>query len=198
VLGVTALFSVGCIRATELALSDVTALQAFFEANPEYFVAISGEPPLPSAAREEFDDLPPADMPFSGRWLLGFYDDTGSMIGFTGVLSDLLAKHVWHIGIFIVATRLHGIGLAANLYQALEGWMKSNGAQWIRLGVVEGNAKAKRFWHKLGYVEVRKRSGVTMGKRSNTVRVLFKALAGGTSAQYLSRVARDDPDSALR
>lgn len=194
----TALFSIGTVQATTLVAADVPALQRFFEENPEYSIAVNGAPPHANEAQEEFDDLPPAEMPFKGKWLIGFGDEEGKLIGFAGLLSDLLAEHVWHIGIFIVATRLHGSGAAQALYQALERWMAANGAQWIRLGVVEGNARAERFWFKAGYSEVRKRTGVRMGSRSNTVRVLAKPLAGGTIEQYLARVARDNPDSALR
>jgi hypothetical protein len=73
--------------------------------------------------------------------------------------------------------------------------MKANGAAWIRLGVVEGNLKAERFWHKTGYREVRKRLGIKMGRRTNDVRVLVKPLDTGSIADYLSLVKRDNPDS---
>ena len=39
--------------------ADVPALQAFFEANPGYFVTVNGVPPRPDEARQEFDDEPP-------------------------------------------------------------------------------------------------------------------------------------------
>jgi ribosomal protein S18 acetylase RimI-like enzyme len=72
--------------------------------------------------------------------------------------------------------------------------MKGGGAQWARLGVVAGNARAEKFWERLGYVEVRRRRGVQMGRRTHDVRVMVKPLAGGRFAQYLSLVARDRPD----
>lgn len=191
------LFSVGPVRATVLTAADVAALQAFFDANPAYSLAVSGAPPQADEAREEFDALPPPDMPYSGRWLIGFRDETDALVAYAGVLSDFLAEGVWHIGIFMVATARHGTGAAQSFCQALEAWMASNGAQWLRLGVVEGNTRAERFWHTLGYREVRKRSGVVMGSRSNTVRVMVKPLARGGLPEYLSRVARDKPDPAL-
>jgi GNAT superfamily N-acetyltransferase len=143
-------FASGRLRANPLLASEVPALQAFFEENPEYFLAVNGVPPRPSEAQDEFDDLPPADIPFNERWLIGFTDPTGKLVGFAGVLSDILAALVWHIGIFIVASSLHGTGAALTLFDTLERWMKANGAAWIRLGVVEGNLKAERFWHKTG------------------------------------------------
>jgi bisphosphoglycerate-dependent phosphoglycerate mutase len=74
--------------------------------------------------------------------------------------------------------------------------MVSSGARWLRLGVVEGNTRAERFWQTLGYSEVRRRSGVMMGSRNNTVRALVKPLAGSSLADYLLRVPRDDVGAA--
>jgi len=139
-------------RADVLSTGDIPALQRFFEANPEYFLAITGEPPRADEARQEFDDLPPAHMTFGGRWLLRFTDARGELIGTASLLSDFLAPGVWHIGLFVVATALHGRGVAAALYRGLEEWMAGEGAQWIRLGAVVGNARAEGFWRRHGYL----------------------------------------------
>jgi GNAT superfamily N-acetyltransferase len=111
------------------------------------------------------------------------------------VVSDLLAPTVWHIGTFIVATSRHRSGDAQALYQELESWARGNGARWLRLGVVSGNARAERFWERQGFAQTRLRVGVNMGTLSNTVRVMFKALAGGSLQDYLALVERDRPDA---
>jgi ribosomal protein S18 acetylase RimI-like enzyme len=109
------------------------------------------------------------------------------------VVSDLLAPGVWHIGLFMIASTLQGSGAAQALYEELEHWARGLGAQWLRLGVVEGNARAERFWESRAFVEVRKRDGVEMGAKINTLRVMAKPLAGGTPAEYFALVARDRP-----
>jgi len=88
-----------------------------------------------------------------------------------------------------------GSGLARSLFDRVERWAIAGGATWLRLGVVTGNARAERFWSSAGFVEVRRREGVAMGAKVNTVRVMVKPLAGGTLADYLARVARDRPDA---
>jgi GNAT superfamily N-acetyltransferase len=183
----------GC-DAIELNATDVPALQAFFEANPLYFESVNGEPARPTEAHEEFhDELPPGFI-YTRKMLLGFFDESGRMQGMANVVSDLMARHVWHIGTFIVATARHGRGDAQALHAALELWIVAQGAQWLRLGVVEGNARAERFWQRCGYAETRKRPGLVMGQRTNTVRVMLKPLAGGTVDEYLALVPRDRPD----
>ena len=188
------LFGGAAFELTEL---DANQLQTFLDANPEYFMAVGDLPPRRDEAQRAFRDLPPPHMTFKGRWLIGFTDDAGRLIGMASVLSDFLVPHVWHLGLFIVATSLHGSGTAAALYQSLEDWMKARGAAWVRLGVVLGNEKAERFWPKVGYAEVRKRFNVPAGERKNTVLVLAKPLAGGEMGDYLRLVERDRPESTL-
>ena len=188
------LFSAGSLRSVELQSEDIPELQGFFEANPEYFLAVEERPPGHNEANEEFLSEPPAGWSFTKMWFLGFVDEADSLVGMASLVSDLLALNVWHIGLFMVATARHGSGDAQALYRALEDWAVRNGAQWFRLGVVEGNRRAERFWEKAGFVQVRKRNSVEMGKLVNTIGYMAKPLAGGTLAEYLALVARDRPD----
>ena len=191
-----ALFTVRGCRATELREADVPALQAFYDANPEYSRAVHGRAPAPTEAREEFDDVIPEGFTYDRRRLLKVVDEGGAMIAMASVVSNFLAKDVWHVGLFIVATRLHGTGAARDIYAALEAWMRALGARWLRLGVVAGNARAERFWESLGYAETRRRLGLPMGDKVNDLRVMAKPLAGGSIPEYLALVARDRPEAA--
>ena len=110
--------------------------------------------------------------------LLGFYDGAGTLIGVATIVADFIVEHVWHIGLFIVATALHGSGVAASLYAWLERSMIDQGARWLRLGVVHGSAQAEKFWLRCGYVQVRERGPVTMGRKSNLLRVDGQAARG--------------------
>jgi GNAT superfamily N-acetyltransferase len=183
------------LRAFELDETDVAALQRFFEANPEYFVSVNGAPPGPQEAIDEYRSVLPHGWSFTKRWLFGFTDATDGAVGMANVVADMLAARVWHIGLFIVATQRHGSGDAHALYEAMEDWARGQGAEWIRLGVVTGNARAERFWEQHGFIDVRTRGGITMGKRVNTVRVMVKPLAGSDIGAYLSLVARDRPET---
>lgn len=191
--GATAVFRTGVYRANELHADDVPRLQAFFDANPEYSLRVEGRAPPADAAKLELAARPPEGWSYSRRWLLGFDDDDRTMVGVADVVADLLAPRVWHVGLFIVATALHGRGVARVLYDALEEWMRDSGARWLRLGVVEDNVRAERFWRRLGYAEVRMRNGIEMGERVNDVRVMAKPLAGGALSEYLALVPRDQP-----
>ena len=189
------LFVTENVHACEITENDNSALQEFFDANPEYFLAVNGMPPRDDEAWQEFNDRPPVGMPYERQIMIGFVDQQNQLVAMASVLANFIANGVWHIGLFIVATRLHGSSAAASIYQALEHWMQRDGAQWIRLGVVLGNRRAERFWQKNGYTELRQRMGIQTGNLISTVRVLMKSLCGGSPESYLLLVERDRPDS---
>lgn len=185
------LFQAGRFCATELVERDVGDMQQLFNANPDYHLLAAGRPPTPSEAREAFEARPP--FPYGKRWFVAIRDERGRLVGIADLLADIFAPRVWTLAWYLLENALHGTGAAAEVYTALEAWMRREGAAWSRLGVVEGNARAAAFWRRKGYVEVRRREGVPYGERINTLIVMVKPLAGGTLADYSALVARDRP-----
>ncbi len=184
------------ITTIELSADRAPLLQAFFDENPAYFLATSGEPAGPGEALEENTSTVPANMSFSKKWVIGYADDQGKLVAMANVITDLLATSIFHIGTFIVATSRHGSGDAQVLNRGLEDWARANGAAWMRLGVVEGNARAERFWASVGYRKVRARPGIEMGSRTVTVQNMVKPLLAGSLEQYFTLAPRDDPEGA--
>ena len=181
------------VRVFELQASDEDLLQRFYERNPLYFEQVNGAPPRPDEAREEIRDLPPDGWSFSAKRLLGYADDSGELVAMASLVSDLMAPRVWLVGLFIVATSLHGSSAAREIYAELERWMLGNGARWLPTTTPNRTHRAERFWERQGFTEVRRRDGLTMGQRVNELRVMVKPLDGGQIADYLAMVPRDRP-----
>jgi len=188
--------AVAGLATRELGVADAPLLQRFFDDNAAYFMAVQGEPAGPSEARDEIASLPPAGWPFTRKWLVGYVEAGGRLAAVAHVVTDLFVPGVWHIGLFIVASSRHGSGDAQALIGELEAWARDSGAEWMRLGVVEGNLRAERFWAARAYLPLRTRGGVVMGARTNVIRTMVKPLAGGEPASYLGLVERDRPDAA--
>jgi GNAT superfamily N-acetyltransferase len=182
------------LQAIELDGRSVPLLQAFFDANPEYFLAVQGTPAAPNEADEEIHGAPPVEWGFTRKWVIGYVDASGDLIALANLVSDLLAPGVWNLSTFILATARHGTGDAQRIYNSLQDWAGAHGAAWLRLGVVQGNARGERFWESVGYVQTRLRNGVPFGDQIRTLRVMVKPLRGGTANEYLALVARDRPD----
>lgn len=190
------LFSTPTHAARELAREELPQLQTLFMADPAGIAAVLGAPAGPHAAREVFEDLPPAHVPQGTRWFLGFHDAAGELHGVADVVADLFARTVWHIAVYLWASPLHGSGAAAAMHEALEAWAVAGGAKWLRLGVIAGNARAERFWQRVGYTEVRRRTMDIEGAPPVSVRVMVKPLDGQPLDQYFPLVPRDVPEGA--
>ncbi len=188
------LFAAEVYEAVELAEEDLPALQAFFAGNPEYFLAVTGAPPRPDEAKQELESRPPPGLPYEKVYVLGFLDSGDQMVAMASVVTGLLAPGVWHISLFMVATALHGTGMAGLLYAGLEKWAKDEAASWLRLDAVVGNRKAERFWEKAGYRDVQ-RLTAQLGSMTHSVRVMVKSLGGSDIDEYLREVPRDRPKS---
>src|SRR5438094_2738614 len=122
------LFVASAYHAEELDAGGIPELQRFFELNPQYFFAVNGQPPACDEAHEEVLGALPQGWPFTRKWIIGFMDSAGSLVGMANVVSDLLAPGVWHIGLFMIASTLQGSGAAQALYEALEHWARESGA----------------------------------------------------------------------
>ncbi len=179
----------------ELTHGSEPLLQRFFDENPLYFMVVNGQPAQPDEAHEEIHGTLPAGWSHTKKWVIGYVRADGALAAMANWVSDLLAPSVWHIGTFIVATARHGSGDGQTLHASLEAWALRHGARWLRLGVVSGNTRAERFWERQGFIDTRLRTGVTMGRLTQTLRVMVKPLAGGSLEQYRALVERDRPES---
>lgn len=175
--------------------ADVPRLQRFLDANPEYFLDITGQPPRPDEAAREFSDRPPATMSWSRHWIFAYEDAAGDWVAMASGVADLFAPRCWHLALFLVATPLRGTGVAHRVLRDLESWIESQGAGWIRLGVVVRNTRGERFWEREGYQSARVRSQMPFDLHTDDVRVRVKPLGDATLAQHLERVPRDRPEA---
>ena len=60
---------------------------------------------------------------------------------------------------------IRGSGGAGNLVSAVVGWAQSEGAELVRLKVIEGNDRARHFYERMGFCptgqrQVRERDGL--------------------------------------
>jgi len=184
----------GPFRVFELVEVDIAVIQQLYDANPEYSRMVLGRAPRDGDAHDDFYDRPPAAFPMGRKFMLGFVDAEDELLGVAEIVSDLFAQSVWHIGFFLLATNQHGNGLAHQLYEAIELAARTNGAQWLRLGVVADNLRGVRFWQRCGFQQVRVREDYAPGERQHTLQVMVKALSRGDVPEYLALVPRDRPD----
>ena len=179
------------MRTVLLAQDDGPLVQSFYDSNPAYFVLLTGLPASKHAALDDLMALPPDDFPYKRKYFIGVIDADGQLLAVADVIENLLAAGVWHIGLFVVATALHGSGFAQRWFQNLKLWAQSQGARFLRLGVVQVNKRAHRFWEKAGFLPAKLRSGVDLGGHLHDVQVMVMPIEGADMATYYARVPRD-------
>lgn len=187
------LFAGAGFRAVEMEAGDVPRLAAFYAANPEYHHIVAGGPAPPGEAQEDFDARIPDEWSHTRHRMLLFEGEEGAVLGVASLLQDPSAHGAWNLGLFIVATSLHGSGRAQAMYGALESWARDLGARWLRLGVVDGNARGRAFWRRMGYVPVRTRDGYRIGCLSHLLHVMVKPLGDPDWEAYRRAVPQDYP-----
>jgi GNAT superfamily N-acetyltransferase len=191
------LFASADLAARPLRADEVPALQALFNANPFYFQTINGRDALPDEAQQEFDERPPPHLSWRAQQVLGLYDAAERLQGTAVITEDLGTPGCTHLGLLWLVDALHGRGIGQRWHAAYEDWARRQGARWLRLGVVQANERATRFWPQLGYQRLRVREGVDTGGRINTLWAMVKPMPGESVDAYLARVPRDAPDSTL-
>ena len=178
--------------------ADRPALAAFCRDNPEYDVFLTGEVPDEAEWVGDFmTDLPPASFNWTTthKLIARRHQGPDTIAAILDVTEDMIDKGVGHIGLFQVATGLHGTGLAHELYQSLEDWLARRGTDVLRLGVLDGNARGMAFWTRHGFLQTRRRQGTAPNGKTHLSHVMYKPLKPLTLEAYRLRVPRDDPNS---
>jgi GNAT superfamily N-acetyltransferase len=85
--------------------------------------------------------------------------------GMVAGVRDETDPAVVHLMAMWVHPKIRGSGGAAQLVTALIAWAQSEGAKCVRLKVIEGNDRARRFYERMGFCptgqsEVRERDGL--------------------------------------
>jgi len=127
-------------------------LAAFLQECRAYFELITGEPPGP----EEADDLLrslPRGKGLDDKFVLGFFDAPGHLVGVLDVIRDYPKAGDWYLGLLLFGPSSRGRHLGERVFQRLEEWVRAQGGHAIHLIVQEANPDALRFWRRMGFEE---------------------------------------------
>jgi len=130
----------------------MAALQSVLEAAPAYFRIVGGAPPGPAEAQSLFTALPPGKG-YGDKFVWGLYSGP-AMIGCADVIRGYPSPDKAVIGLLLLAEpwQRQGLGraFATLVEQAIADW---EAISCLRIGVALANARALRFWQRLGYAE---------------------------------------------
>ncbi len=160
-----------------LSSNDLPELQELFEACGDFAMLVEGQPPGPTAAREEFDGLPEGHARVDNL-LFGVFASTGArrIIAALNSLQHYPTGDCWWIGLLLIRPEERGRGLGSALLASFQDHAASQGFARLALGVVEQNLDGLRFWTRHGFVLERTTEPRAMGLKAQRIHVLGKQI----------------------
>lgn len=154
---------------------DAEVLQQLYEQCTEFALLTDGQPPLPTAAREEFDAVPEGKTT-QDKYIFGLFDPDDILVGMIESIRYYPDNETWWLGLMMLAPEQRGQGLGSKFYRAFERWVSSQGVPRISLSVVEANESGLQFWKKMGFEVIRKTPPRQFGIKTHELYVLSRAV----------------------
>ena len=133
-----------------LTAAELPALLALCRSNPQFYRFC---PPAPSeeSLRIELAALPPR-MTLNDKYYLGFYEGE-RLAAVLDLIPGFPKPEIAFWGFFMLDAAFQGCGRGSALVAELCAALKALGFRAVRLGWIEANPQASRFWRKNGFTE---------------------------------------------
>jgi len=169
------LFTFDKLSARLIKPEDLGVIQTLLEACDDFSILVTGNPYEPNAAKDLLLGCP-SGIGLENKYVIGFFDQKGMLVGLLDAIRGYPKPEVWFIGLLLFLPDERNIGLGEKAMKYFEDWILSQGAIEVRLGVVENNKAAIRFWEKLGFNLLEKRPPAKFGQKNQKVLVYQRIL----------------------
>lgn len=151
-------------------LDDKSSLQDLHNRCNDYSLIVNGKIPE-DEAEKTLTGLPSAKSK-DDKYVIGVFGEEAELVAALDLIKDYPEEKVWWIGLLMIDPDMRGHGLGRIIFNALKEWITQFNVEEIRLGVVERNEKAIKFWTKLGFSIIEKRPPVKFGLTEQSVIVM--------------------------
>ncbi|MGB7441033.1 MAG: GNAT family N-acetyltransferase [Coleofasciculaceae cyanobacterium] len=156
---------------------DADVLQRLYEQCREFFILTDGLAPSPTAACEEFYDVPEGKTP-EDVYIFGLFDVHNNLLGAIAGVRYYPDRQTWWIGLMMLAPEQRGQCLGADFYRAFERWVAAQGISQISLVALKVNKPGLQFWERMGFEVIRKIPSRQYKAKTHEVYVLSRAIDG--------------------
>lgn len=137
-----------------LSTYDFNDVEKLCENCSDYYILVDGVLPTIKEVNEIFTDLPP-NKSYEDKFVLGIFTNNDKLVGLVDLIRDFPTVGEWMLGLMIIDADERGNGLGTIAHKALNEWAISLGAKTFRIGVVQENYGALKFWTGLGYIKIK-------------------------------------------
>ncbi len=84
-------------------------------------------------------------------FILGVFNKYNSLIGVVHIIKDYPKLNVWMLGLLLIDPKERNKGLGRLIHNEIVDFVKNKNGNKIRIGVLEDNKSALKFWNSVGY-----------------------------------------------
>jgi ribosomal protein S18 acetylase RimI-like enzyme len=136
-----------------LSCVDEFSVQALCERCSDFSMLIEGRLPENYAGHEILFDLPP-NKDLKDKFVFGAYKENDFLIAIIDLVKDYKVNGEWTLGLMMIDPNERGNGLGRRLHEFAKALVLESKGKSLRIGVVEENKRAYKFWVEMGYTEV--------------------------------------------
>lgn len=116
----------------------------------DYIRLETGQDPDMAYVEETMTDAPPG-VPPDQIWCWG-HAENGTIDGLATCLKGYYDPDDWYLGLLLLDPAGRGAGLGARMARHVIAQATADGADCLRIAVLDTNPRARRFWDRLGFI----------------------------------------------
>lgn len=136
-----------------LDLEDKEIVYNLMQKCNDYFEMLNGYSVTLEDVENIYSELPNTHN-YQDKFLIGVFSENKDLIGIVDFLRDYPFRDSWCLGLMLLDPKFRSQGLGKKVYDDLEEWAVDLGAKVIRIGVLDQNKQAIKFWSILGFKEI--------------------------------------------
>lgn len=145
-----------------------------YDTNKEYFMVSMNAKPSMESVIEDMNAIPPKSSFEKKNYCL--IKLNGIDIGVIDYLINYPDEDAIYIGLFMIDGRFHRKGCGREFLKEFIPIIKSQGYKRIRLGVLDRNINALKFWTNFGFKIVKEVTSTIHPERNWKIKVMEKAI----------------------
>lgn len=153
-----------------LVSDDESIIQELCERCSDFFMLIEGRLPEKNAGHDILFDLPP-NKELYDKFVYGVFNKNNVLLAVIDIVRNYKCVGEWVLGLLLIDPNERGKGLGQNIHDYVKNLVRENNGNKLRIGVVEENKIALRFWKDIGYSEV-DRVMATYGNKEHNVIIM--------------------------
>lgn len=116
----------------------------------DYYLLDKGAP-ADSDEAQKILDARPEGKSHEDQFNIGVFSETSKLVALIHIIKDYPKENVWMLGLMLVDPKERNNRLGTLIHREIVSRVKDRNGHTIRIGVLDNNIKALKFWDSLGY-----------------------------------------------